>query len=821
MSILLTHTCAIIGVIALSRSDLPRKRRRWGECSSTTTDGNQHVIGKSRSDGISIDFSFLSMNCDAKPTCSFPGGPGTHGCMGIACNFIVHNLCAQEVVNKCVGGEDLDFFCSADCFYSVKPRPRGSGESARVSSASGNSRSSPLVSSESRGPRSSTAGASRASAVGGLRPSPFSGIGPSPRRSASGVSRSETPSNFDAERALSAARPPSYSLPGKVRPSPIYNAFHSSRASAGASSARQTAAGASGRVAVEGSGGSALGSANMGTSEDGDGDDVVEVVGDDEEAVPEEAREGGQVIGGRRSRRKQVVAPIGDRFKVQRWMSKKFAAGESDIPSSAMKAFPLLFQYVDEIGRQSAVKRAWRWFKEAQKKAQSSSSSSTEKHDNKSDILAITRRGRGIRKVYRPKALRGRGPKRQKWVEELNVDLNDMFRHVRRAGVKLNPAVLQEIALELIRDAPEYCSYNSSTRDKKTKKLISEHISKEWVRRFMDRFNIVVRDQTGKLQCSEEKELEIEHSVVVFLGEMCRGFQTGELDEDLISNMDETAFKIDMDSGKTLEYAGSEHVKYCEVVSGGQNFTMMVHVQGGRRGVILPPFMVFQNQDCNYPIKGVPDDVPGISYRTGKKGWMDARVMALMLKERRFVCRRPDGRKQIIFLDNVGSHNTTPELETILKELNIELRYFPPNATHLVQPCDSFVIQIIKAAWRKRWDAKKAQDVLSGQFRNGKNGSGKVINPGKHYFLELGAEAVQAARMRTDDTGLNYARKAMIICGLSNDVDGIWKVGQLRTELQAMIRRNQGLFDKVVARTYSDPEVRAGEEDTEEEEEED
>eukprot|EP00173_Palmaria_palmata_P001297 Plantae.Rhodophyta-Palmaria_palmata.ctg17089.p1 GENE.Plantae.Rhodophyta-Palmaria_palmata.ctg17089~~Plantae.Rhodophyta-Palmaria_palmata.ctg17089.p1 ORF type:complete len:127 (-),score=10.16 Plantae.Rhodophyta-Palmaria_palmata.ctg17089:2-382(-) len=120
--------------------------------------------------------------------------------------------------------------------------------------------------------------------------------------------------------------------------------------------------------------------------------------------------------------------------------------------------------------------------------------------------------------------------------------------------------------------------------------------------------------------------------------------------------MDETCFKVDMDSKKTLKAAGSEHAKYYEVVSGGEKITMMVRVSGGRSGVVEPPFMIFQNQKRNYPIQGVPDDVTGISYRTGPKGWMDKRVMAQMLTEIRFLKRDPSGKKQIIYVDNVGSH---------------------------------------------------------------------------------------------------------------------------------------------------------------------
>lgn len=304
--------------------------------------------------------------------------------------------------------------------------------------------------------------------------------------------------------------------------------------------------------------------------------------------------------------------------------------------------------------------------------------------------------------------------------------------------------------------------------------------------------------------CSPVKELEIEKSCVIHLGNLCREFRSGKLDEDCVSNMDETDFRVDMDSKKTYEYEGSSHVKYCDVVSGGQNFTMMVHVSGGRTGVIEPPFMVFQNKSGNYPIKGVPDNVAGICYRTGAKGWMDQRVLAELVQEKRFFSKgtAAGGKKRIVYVDNVSSHNMTPRLIELLKVANIELRYFPPNATHLLQPCDSFIIQAIKAAWHKLWDAKKAQDVLQGNFRDGNNGSGKLANPGKYYFLKLGARAVQMARAKKDEDGINFARKSMVMCGLSLDTDGVWRVSQLKAELQVLVARHRELFDSVVAGEY-------------------
>ena len=50
--------------------------------------------------------------------------------------------------------------------------------------------------------------------------------------------------------------------------------------------------------------------------------------------------------------------------------------------------------------------------------------------------------------------------------------------------------------------------------------------------------------------------------------------------------------------------------------------------------------------------------------------------------------------------------------------------------------------------------------------------SGKLKNPGKKWFLKLAADSVEAVNRQTDRNGVNYARKAMIRCGLSRDVTG-------------------------------------------------
>lgn len=71
-------------------------------------------------------------------------------------------------------------------------------------------------------------------------------------------------------------------------------------------------------------------------------------------------------------------------------------------------------------------------------------------------------------------------------------------------------------------------------------------------------------------------------------------------------------------------------------------------------------------------------------------------------------------------------------------------------------------------------------------------------------FLKLTADCLCEARGRVEDAGLNYARKAMILCGLSLDVDGIWRVAQLKPELQALVRKHDEMFEKACGREETD-----------------
>ena len=157
------------------------------------------------------------------------------------------------------------------------------------------------------------------------------------------------------------------------------------------------------------------------------------------------------------------------------------------------------------------------------------------------------------------------------------------------------------------------------------------------------------------------------------------------------------------------------------------------------------------------------------------------------------------GGKRILFVDNCSGHNDSDSLRHARANVNTELMKFPPNTTGLLQPADSFVISKIKDAWKKRWDQYKAGLIMRGEWMGWSNGkSGKHINPGNRFFLQLAAAAVRdvnTQRDRNDRTGLTYARKAMIRTGLALNLKGLWEEKQLSYELQAIIAENSSCFD--------------------------
>lgn len=68
-----------------------------------------------------------------------------------------------------------------------------------------------------------------------------------------------------------------------------------------------------------------------------------------------------------------------------------------------------------------------------------------------------------------------------------------------------------------------------------------------------------------------------------------------------------------------------------------------------------------------------------------------------------------------------------------------------------------------------------------------KDSSGKLINPGKTFYLRLAADAVREVNRQHDEDGLSYVRKAIIRTGLTLNLNGLWEERQLFPRRQNII----------------------------------
>ena len=194
------------------------------------------------------------------------------------------------------------------------------------------------------------------------------------------------------------------------------------------------------------------------------------------------------------------------------------------------------------------------------------------------------------------------------------------------AGLKFSPRVLFDMALHILHIS-KYEEFHDRTVDQRGVPIVQK-ISYSFTQRFMIKCNVVHRMQTGRLSWSPAKERHVRMLVAFHLGTLHRGFLSGEYNENYIENVDETHFLINVDNGKTLGFRSDQVVKYSDVVSGGEAMTMVVRVTGGIRGKIMAPLIIFTNTTSAYPIQGVWNNAPGVTYRSSPRGWMNMGIFA-------------------------------------------------------------------------------------------------------------------------------------------------------------------------------------------------
>ncbi|XP_072384649.1 uncharacterized protein [Diabrotica undecimpunctata] len=179
-----------------------------------------------------------------------------------------------------------------------------------------------------------------------------------------------------------------------------------------------------------------------------------------------------------------------------------------------------------------------------------------------------------------------------------------------------------------------------------------------------------------------------------------------------IFNADETAISLCPKSGKVLAPKGDKNIYSVSKTSEKENLTVLLTVSAS--GEICPPMVV-------YLYKRVPADIVTKfpkSWGLGKSanGWMTGEVffeyMANIFEP--WLTENNIERSVIFFVDGHKSHLTL-HLSIFLREKQIILVVFYPNATHVLQPLDVSVFYPLKCQWKshvRKWLAENENQPL-------------------------------------------------------------------------------------------------------------
>lgn len=94
--------------------------------------------------------------------------------------------------------------------------------------------------------------------------------------------------------------------------------------------------------------------------------------------------------------------------------------------------------------------------------------------------------------------------------------------------------------------------------------------------------------------------------------------------------------------------------------------------------------------------------------------------------------------------------------------------------------------------WQPLWERYKMEQRMKNEWSDA---LGNIKNPGKSFFLELTKKATDQVNRQRDENGITYARKAMIMCGLALNTNGLWEEKQLTPKLQELIRKYRVHFN--------------------------
>ncbi|CAM6105080.1 unnamed protein product [Calypogeia fissa] len=249
--------------------------------------------------------------------------------------------------------------------------------------------------------------------------------------------------------------------------------------------------------------------------------------------------------------RLQNVTTKMNRKRVMLWMNAEVERcnNTKDICAKAMKEFPSIFctNVDDGHAYKANIQKVSRWWKDKETFLQKVGK--TGRSTGNAVTISINQK-KTTRKVVRTKALKSRGKKHEPWVEWLHQELLSEFERLKKSSIKLSPTLLLVVTKQLLLNS-ENLEFHALAKASDGKELLSK-LNPRWIQSFQERFDITQRKQTGKLATSPTHQEYMEKNVAYHLGTVQKQFQAGELNEDMVENIDEAHFVFNMDNGKTL-----------------------------------------------------------------------------------------------------------------------------------------------------------------------------------------------------------------------------------------------------------------------------
>jgi hypothetical protein len=517
---------------------------------------------------------------------------------------------------------------------------------------------------------------------------------------------------------------------------------------------------------------------------------------------------GDQILMPEKEKKSQAIhnhSPLSVEYQVISWMKKRVQDyGDKHLYTRTIEHWSTQPNNPFRGTKTANIMRAKRWWQKRDVDEEDEKENAKRK---KANFFTITRVVGGKRRRILRKAREGRGRKLSDWKVWIFPLLKQEYHRFIISGLGVTRGHLILAAKKILKHS-QHPKFNSDflverkwKKETSFKKLI-DLIDSNFIQSFMEHYDLCLRSPQGKPKVSIEKQKELDQQMAWFLGNIKRRFESGELDEDHVYNFDETHFIIDMRSGKIIVPRGEKECKSIGVVGENDGFTLGVLLRGGKEAKIMPGFVIFKNDRSSYPIQGVPDDVPFVTYQSTPSGFNNGNLFVKWLyNPRTWGCASNGQKTRHLFVDNVGSHNLAKEEVKGNDLLKTEIIPLIENTTHLTQPADQFPIKIIKQIYREYWDEyiiSAIEDKLFQQkiSKDGSvKGSGKIRNPGKYFILQLMGKVLKEVNLKKDKNGLNFARKSMIGCGLSLNVNGEWKVDMLFPKLRTIVQDNMAFFE--------------------------